>query len=252
MESKFESRLSLSPVKQIEAKSGLAFDLIINEAKCPTPTRLTPHNTPIRNLTNDEIRFKLQKAEERRQSLELMKLASITEKNQKLEEAAKYREEVNQNFSKQTEQRINIKMETNKENKEALYNNLMERLKKTDSRIVQIKEINEKETRSLESKITEKLVSAEENRLEKLNSVVERLREHEKHIEEVRKVALQSEDKDEVLQEKIIQKLENACIFREQQIEKMKEKLREHDEHVKEVRERISAIQVDDQKSVDK
>ena len=44
----------------------------------------------------------------------------------------------------------------------------------------------------------------------------------------MRKVALQSEDKDEVLQEKIIQKLENACIFREQQIEKMKEKLREH------------------------
>jgi uncharacterized protein YdiU (UPF0061 family) len=69
-------------------------------------------------------------------SLELMKLASITEKNQKLEEAAKYREEVNQNFSKQTEQRINIKMETNKENKEALYNNLMERLKKTVSLLI--------------------------------------------------------------------------------------------------------------------
>jgi hypothetical protein len=65
-----------------------------------------------------------------------MKLASITEKNQKLEEAAKYREEVNQNFSKQTEQRINIKMETNKENKEALYNNLMERLKKTVSLLI--------------------------------------------------------------------------------------------------------------------
>ena len=62
-----------------------------------------------------------------------MKLASITEKNQKLEEAAKYREEINQNFSKQAEQKLNLKMETNKENKEALYNNLMERLKKTVS-----------------------------------------------------------------------------------------------------------------------
>ena len=63
----------------------------------------------------------------------MMKLASITEKNQKLEEAAKYREEVNQNFSKQTEQKLIHKMETNKENKETLYNNLMERLKKTVS-----------------------------------------------------------------------------------------------------------------------
>jgi hypothetical protein len=60
-----------------------------------------------------------------------MKLASLTEKNQKLEEAAKYREVVNQNFAKQTEQKLTQKMETNKENKETLMNNLMERLKKT-------------------------------------------------------------------------------------------------------------------------
>jgi len=225
--------------KAIEAKSGLAFEVIINEAKCPTPTRLTPSNTPIRNLTNDEIRFKLQKAEERRQSLEMMKLASITEKNQKIEEAAKFREESNQIFSKQTEQKLIMKMETNKENKEALLNGLMERLKKTDSKINQIKEINEKETRSLEEKITNKLVSAEENRLEILNGVIERMKEHEKHVEEVRKATLQTEKGE--LEEKILQKLENACIFREQQIEKMKEKLREHDKHAEEIREKLKS-----------
>lgn len=60
-----------------------------------------------------------------------MKLASLTEKNQKLEEAAKYREEANQNFSKQAEQKLNHKMVTNKENKVALLNSLMDRLKKT-------------------------------------------------------------------------------------------------------------------------
>jgi len=222
--------------KQVETKSGLAFEVIINEAKCPTPTRLTPHNTPIRNLTNDEIRFKLQKAEERRQSLEMMKLASITEKNHKIEEAAKFREESNQIFSKQAEQKLITKMETNKENKEALLKDLMERLRKTDSKIAQIREINDKETRSLENKIQTKLVTAEEKRLENLNCVIEKMKEHEKHVEEVRKTT-QSEKCE--LEEKILQKLENACVFREQQIEKMKEKLREHDKHVEEVREKV-------------
>ena len=62
-----------------------------------------------------------------------MKLASINEKNQKIEEAAKYREESNQIFSKQTEQKIISKMETNKENRESILSKLMERLKKTVS-----------------------------------------------------------------------------------------------------------------------
>lgn len=60
-----------------------------------------------------------------------MKLASITEKNQKLEEAAKNREEANHNFSKQAELKLSHKIKTNKENKQAMYNSLMERLKKT-------------------------------------------------------------------------------------------------------------------------
>lgn len=222
--------------KQIETKSGLAFEVILTEAKCATPQRLTPQKTPIRNLTNDEIRFKLQKAEERRQSLELMKLASINEKNQKIEEAAKFREESNQIFSKQTEQKIISKMETNKENREAILSNLMERLKKTDGKINQIKEINEKETHMLKTKIESKLETAEENRLEKLNSLIERMKEHEKHVDEVRKVT--QNEKCE-LEEKILQKLESACVFREQQIEKMKEKLKQHDKRVEEVREKV-------------
>ena len=60
-----------------------------------------------------------------------MKLSAITEKFQKIEEAAKIREEHNANFSKQAEQKLQSKMESNKENRENLMNNLKERLKKT-------------------------------------------------------------------------------------------------------------------------
>ena len=64
-------------------------------------------------------------------SLELAKLSNITEKAQKLEEAAKIREELNLNFSKQAEQKLIQKMESNKENRAAQLNNLLEKLKRT-------------------------------------------------------------------------------------------------------------------------
>lgn len=144
-----------SPTKN-QSKHGLAFEVILDNAKSNTPARLTPHNTPNRNITNDDIKQKLQKAEERRQvglynfqalstglnstvlfhfhthkSLEIMKLSAINEKFQKIEEAAKIREEYNLNFSKQAEQKLQSKMESNKENRNNLMNNLMEKLKKT-------------------------------------------------------------------------------------------------------------------------
>ena len=142
--------LDTSP-KTFEAKNGLAFDVILDHPKAGTPQRLTPQKTTVRNFTNDDIRFKLQKAEERRhvsilvleflsnvfkitfvtKSLEKMKLASINEKNQKIEEAAKFRVEIEHNFSKETEKKLIFKMETNKENRAALLSSLMDRLKKT-------------------------------------------------------------------------------------------------------------------------
>jgi hypothetical protein len=62
-----------------------------------------------------------------------MKLSQITEKMQKIEEAAKIREEQNVNFIKQAEQKLLSKMESNKENRNQLMNQLMEKLKKTVS-----------------------------------------------------------------------------------------------------------------------
>ncbi len=56
----------MSP-KKSETKNGLAFEVILDTAKAVTPAKLTPHNTPTRQLTNEDIKTKLQKAEERRQ-----------------------------------------------------------------------------------------------------------------------------------------------------------------------------------------
>jgi len=212
----------ISPTKKIEGKNGLAFEVILDSAKSnTTPAKLTPHNTPTRLLTNDDIKNKLAKAEERRLSLEVMKLCAINEKFQKIEEAAKIREEYQTNFSKQAEQKLQSKMESNKENRINLMNNLREKLKKTDAKIAQIREMSSTTSVVLEEKIKSKLISAEENRVEKLQSTVERLKEHEKHIEEVRKAMNASKEE---LEEKLIQKYQTALNYREEQIEKIRKK----------------------------
>ncbi len=109
----------------------MAFEVILDNPKSTTPAKLTPQGTPNRILTTEDIKTKLQRAEERRQSLELMKLTFINEKMQKVEEAAKVREEQNLNFSKQTEKKLLSKMESNKENKANHMKSLKERLSKT-------------------------------------------------------------------------------------------------------------------------
>ncbi len=90
-------------------------------------------------------------------------------------------------------------MESNKENRAAQLNNLLEKLRKTvrvlkfyflfffihsnvcflkDNKIAQIKDMTTKETHMLEEKIKNKLIAAEENRMEKISSITERLKEH--------------------------------------------------------------------------
>jgi len=200
---------NISPSKTGIKGNGLAFDIILDNPKSKTPAKLTPCNTPSKTLTNEDIKNKLTKAEERRQSFEIAKLSNITEKAQKLEEAAKIREELNLQFVKQTEQKLIQKMESNKENRAAQLTNLLEKLRKTDNKIAQIKDMTSKETQLLEEKIKNKLIAAEENRLEKLNSITERLKEHESHVEEVRKATTNTkEELEEKNNSKIAKRIE--------------------------------------------
>jgi len=226
----------LSPTRN-QTKHGLAFEVILDGPKGTTPAKLTPHNTPNRQLTQEDIISKLQKAEERRQSLEMAKLSMITEKNQKIEDAAKNREEQSMIFVKQTEQKLMSKLEASKENRDAMKNSLMEKLKKTDNKIAQIKELASTSANILGEKIVNKLLAAEENRMANISALTERLKEHERHVEEVRHATMTT-GKDEELEEKIILKLQTALDNREEHLDKIKEKMREHAKRIEEAREK--------------
>jgi hypothetical protein len=161
--------------------------------------------------------------------------------NQRVEDAAKIRDEKEAEFSKKTEQKITMKMQSNKENKEHIYQTLMDKLSKTDEKIIQIKKLKNQTTQMLDERIKNKLLSACENRFERLNDIIEKLKEHEAHVEEVRS-STHVDVKDNQLEEKIINKLENALQFRENQLEKIKEKIREHEKHANQVREKAKHV----------
>ena len=56
---------NVSPNKLM--KNSLAFEIILDNPKIKTPAKLTPCNTPTKPLTSEDIKNKLNKAEERRQ-----------------------------------------------------------------------------------------------------------------------------------------------------------------------------------------
>jgi len=130
-----------------------------------------------------------------------------------------------------------MKMESNKENREALLTALKEKLKKTDDKITAIKQLKMETTQLLDDKIKNKLIFATGNRIEKLTAITERMKEHEKHVENVKKNC-KTNMKDVDLEEKIIAKLQNALNFREEQLEKIKDRIRDHEKHAAEVREK--------------
>ena len=111
----------------------------------------------------------------------MMKLSMINEQVSKIEEVAKAREEQIMKFAKQTEAKLNSKMEVIEENRNALITNMVEKLKKTDEKIIQIKEVTNKSVAELDEKIKSKLTAAEENRLEQLSLKKEKLKE-KKHM----------------------------------------------------------------------
>jgi hypothetical protein len=87
----------------------------------------------------------------------MAKLSGLSEKFQKIEEAAKTREEQTLQFAKQTEQKLISKMESNKENRATRMNQLLEKLRKTDVKITQIRELTTQTTQQLEEKIKNKV-----------------------------------------------------------------------------------------------
>ncbi|KAJ8354356.1 hypothetical protein SKAU_G00219230 [Synaphobranchus kaupii] len=121
-------------VKPINKRaSGQAFEVIL---KPPSPLSDAAHSITSppkkKDVSLGDIQKKLEAAEDRRRSQEVQLLKSLAEKREHERDVLLRAMEENNNFSKMAEEKLALKMEQIKENREAYLAAMMERLQEKE------------------------------------------------------------------------------------------------------------------------
>ncbi|XP_056141917.1 stathmin 1b [Lampris incognitus] len=135
-------------VKELDKRaSGQAFEVILNPLS-PAPKAEFPLSPPSKKETSlEEIQRKLEAAEERRKHHEAEVLKHLAEKREHEKEVIMKAIEENSNFSKMAEEKLNQKMEANKENRTARMAALNEKFKEKDKKLEEVRK--NKETKGI-------------------------------------------------------------------------------------------------------
>ncbi|XP_054478328.1 stathmin 1b [Anoplopoma fimbria] len=133
-------------VKELNKRaSGHAFEVILKpstpDAKSESPFPLSPIKKKLTSL--DEIKRKLEAAEERRKSHEAEVLKNLAEKREHEKEVIQKAIEEDCNFSKMAQEKLNQKMEANKENRTARMAALNEKFKEKDKKLDEVRKNKE-------------------------------------------------------------------------------------------------------------
>ncbi|TNN76252.1 Stathmin [Liparis tanakae] len=133
-------------VKELNKRaSGHAFEVILNpsapEGRSDSPCPLSPLKKKETSL--DEIKRKLEAAEERRKSHEADVLKHLAEKREHEKEVIQKALEEDCNFSKMAKEKLNQKMEANKENRSARMAALNEKFKEKDKKLDEVRKNKE-------------------------------------------------------------------------------------------------------------
>ncbi|CAM9640740.1 stathmin-1-A-like [Petromyzon marinus] len=130
-------------VKELNKRaSGAAYEVILKEPSTGTPA--PPFSPTRKDCSLEEIQKKLLAAEERRKSHEAQVLKQLAEKREHEKEVLQKAEEENQSFMRQSEEKLQNKMGSNKENREALLAAKMEKLRQSEKRAEEVRKNKEK------------------------------------------------------------------------------------------------------------
>ncbi|XP_076440402.1 uncharacterized protein LOC143279938 isoform X1 [Babylonia areolata] len=239
--------------KPVQRSGSLAFEVILKPAANNSPLR--PASPPKSNrvsLSEQDIKIKLQKAEERRQSLEAQRLEQLAKEREKAQEVLAKAAQDNMEFSKATKEKLRRSMEVNKENREAQIKALQERLREHSVRVSETIRQSDKMAEEFQEKINNKICQKfevyEENRQSQLQNMMKRLREHANHIQEVCQA---NENMGKICEEKLVLKMENALRNREEQLKALQERLLEHERRIEEVQKKKTCLRQEENESGD-
>ncbi|CAF3912410.1 unnamed protein product [Adineta steineri] len=181
-----------------ESSGGLAFEVKLAESSPRhgtiqpplhflSPSGKTNQNDLMTPLTPESITEKLKRAEERRLSLEQLRSTLLAAENNRPGEISKIKDQQAEEFRKQTEEKLQKKLESAKENRERVLQAKVEKAKAPVEKGLAVVQQNlaklEEERQLLQEKINQKLNTAESNRQEQLDRLMEKLIEHDKKIE---------------------------------------------------------------------
>lgn len=155
-----EARKNLNLIEELQAAdmevkpinkraSGQAFEVIL---KPPSPVSDAAHcitSPPKKDLSLEDIQKKLEAAEDRRRSQEAQVLRALAEKREHERDVLLKAMEENSNFSRMAEEKLALKMEQIKENRQAYLSSIMERLQERERHAQEVrrnKELREEVT----------------------------------------------------------------------------------------------------------
>lgn len=129
-------------VKPINKRaSGQSYEVILKAPADLSPDRPQPLSSPPKkkDMSLDDLQKRLEAAEERRKSQEAQVLKQLAEKREHEREVLHKALEENNNFSRMAEEKLNYKMEVNKENREAYLNALKQRLREKEMHAAEVR-----------------------------------------------------------------------------------------------------------------
>lgn len=230
---------------QEKSKGGLSYEVILAE---PAPNVALPKKTattPGKNSVSvEEIEQKLKAAEERRLSLEAKKMAELSNKLVKIEEASRKKDEINNEFIITTKEALDSKMRQHVEKREATISDLKEKLKTHSQEIEKTRTTLEQKKYEEKIAIEEKLKIAQALRDDNIKKMLERLKEHNTvKIAEIKTQVEESiitkvEEKAKIIENKLYTAEQN----REREIQKKLENIRKHERRAELVRQNKAAL----------
>ncbi|XP_051501994.1 stathmin-4-like isoform X1 [Myxocyprinus asiaticus] len=141
--------LNLGIIKEMEVielnkrSSGQAFEVILRPPSFDGQREFNPTFPPRRDPSLEEIQKKLDAAEERRKCQEAELLKHLAEKREHEREVAQKAIEEHNNFIKMAKEKLDQRMEMNKENREAHITAMLERLQEKDKHAEEVRKNKE-------------------------------------------------------------------------------------------------------------
>ncbi|XP_059485918.1 ensconsin isoform X2 [Neocloeon triangulifer] len=227
---------------QEESRGGLRYEVILAEPLTDTPPKPRPVSPQAKTPDIETITEKMVAAEERRKSLEASKLNELKAKMNRIEEAAKKRDEQTQEFINVTKNALDQKMKVHTEKHEEYLGDLISKVKEhleiVDKHRQSTTESGDKQTEEVRTSLEERLRTASEQREEHLRKQLERLKEHAVSCARVREDQKQKSQKLLIIQEQIQSKLKDAENRKSLHEEKLRVRLIEHEKRCEMARQK--------------